>query len=66
MGKNQKKNSKVKEKILIKCLVIKKQKNMSIKKQDKPLIIKILMLKDKFNKDKENIQKNKHFKLVIN
>ena len=39
---------------------------MSIKKQDKPLIIKILMLKDKFNKDKENIQKNKHFKLVIN
>ena len=55
MGKNQKKNSKVKEKILIKCLVIKKQKNMSIKKQDKPLIIKILMLKDKFNKDKVKV-----------
>lgn len=39
---------------------------MSIKKQDKLLITKIIMQKDKCNRDKENIQKNKRFKLVIN
>jgi len=66
VGKNKKKNSKVKEKIIIKCPVIKKLKNMSIKKQDKLLITKIIMQKDKCNRDKENIQKNKRFKLVIN